>query len=113
MLLLALSLALADPPPPRITGFDRLHADPAALELGPASTPWPQTDRGDLVLVNPHTARARVTVDGHPIGELLPRATGLVRDLPVGDYAIAWHLPGGVVRLGTLSVPAPEEPDAN
>jgi hypothetical protein len=75
-----------------LSGFDRVYV-----------APEPSGD-ASLTIENPYGARAVVSVDGVAIGELLPRATGTVEKVRLGEYKIAFKLPNGRVR--TLKINA-------
>ena len=69
-----------------MSGFDRIYVDPepngaAALEIA-----------------NPFEARAIVSVDGVEVGELSPKATGIVKRLKTGSHKVAFELPNGFIR---------------
>ena len=55
-----------------------------------------------LTIDNGHTARATVKIGEVSVGELLPRATGILREVPAGTYTVSFHLPHGVVRTEQL-----------
>lgn len=76
----------------RFVGFHHVHGADTAWPLGPAA----------LDLHNGHTALAVVWVDGRPAGELLPQTTGQLVRVTAGPHAVAWHLPGGVVREASV-----------
>lgn len=99
MLWLWLWTALADEPV--VEGFDRLHVDPDTMHVLPTEPASPAA-RGTLVIDNGNTARATVRIGRVSIGELLPRQTGILRDVPVGRYTVRFQLPHGVVRTEVI-----------
>lgn len=103
MLVLWLCAALAsDPvPEPPVQGFDRLHLDPDTMHVEPTRRATPAA-RGTLTIDNGHTARATVKIGDVSVGELLPRATGVLREVTAGTYTVSFHLPHGVVRTEQL-----------
>ena len=95
MLALWLWTALAGEP--AIEGFDRLYVDPDTMHVEPTERARPAR-LATLTIDNGHTARATVRVGDVSVGELLPRATGVLREVPAGTYTVSFHLPSGVIR---------------
>ena len=96
-----LGLALAQDlsaPEDVVRGFDRLHSDPAMLHVEPQRPELP-VRRASLVIDNGHSARATVTIGDTAVGELLPRAQGVLHDVVAGTYSVRFTLPGGAVRV--------------
>ena len=78
-----------------VTGFDRLHTDPARLDLQPR-VPRPTEPDQWLVLTNGFTARATVQIGAARIGEMLPRTQAQIGPIPAGTYDVVLVLPGGL-----------------
>jgi hypothetical protein len=84
-----------------LTGFDRLHVDPALLVLQPQQARDTEPDQW-LTLTNGNTARATVRIGDHAIGEMLPHAQARIGPIPAGSYRVHFELPGDVVRIEDL-----------
>lgn len=95
-----LFLTAAHAEPIALSGFDRVYVDVETLELSPSAADESRTER--LELINPHSTRATVQVDGVTLGELLPRAKATVSPVPAGEYTIVWALASGLRRTRTV-----------
>ena len=84
-----------------VTGFDRLHTDPAQLDLKP-SVPRPAEPDQWLVLTNGFTTRATVQIGADRIGEMLPRTQARIGPIPAGTYDVVLVLPGDLERRASI-----------
>jgi hypothetical protein len=77
----------------RADGFHRLWVDPSTVELHPSTVTG--EGAGKLVLSNPFARRADVRVEGVLVGELAPRASATLSDVPIGTWKVAFTMPDG------------------
>jgi hypothetical protein len=99
--------------PPPFSGLERLDVDPAVVAKtvlpspmrppGEASQDAPVT--GQLVLTNPTSQWADVSVQGQAIGIIGPYATMRLQGLGAGWYGVKLALPTGFSRTFAAQVP--------
>jgi hypothetical protein len=105
LVLLLGSLATATPPQPAVEGFVRVWVDPEAVTVSPEQ-PAEADEPHDLSLANPHVARSVVQVGDTTLGELDPRAVGVLHGVTPGVYVVRYTTPAGFERTTRVSTTA-------
>lgn len=91
--------------------FRELYVEPAEFvkSLKPVAPATSGPATGDLVVRNDTIGFIYLQVNGTEVGVLTPMMTGILHDLPAGQYDVALRMANGFVETRRVSTTAPAQ----